>query len=125
MAGRKQIFGILSHLVPMTLGWILFLIGSASLTGLTSKIDCGRATDTFSRCGITKGLVVVSWIDTSVLLPSLFLASFNYTTSVTGLDFWLEADSLQHHPHRHSRFHRHDGICREGRLRRAQEHHVR
>ena len=62
--GNHLAFGILAHLVPMTIGWILYLIGSASLTALTDKIDCGLKTETFSRCGVVKGLVVISWIDT-------------------------------------------------------------
>ncbi|WVR09091.1 hypothetical protein IAU60_006153 [Kwoniella sp. DSM 27419] len=69
--GNHVAFGILAHLVPVTIGFILFMIGSASLTALTDKIDCGRAGDSFSRCGVVKGLVVISWIDTIFLAITL------------------------------------------------------
>ncbi|WVW79324.1 hypothetical protein I302_101292 [Kwoniella bestiolae CBS 10118] len=71
LLGTHLAFGILSHLIPTTIGFILYLIGSASLTGLTAKIDCGKSGDGFSRCGVVKGLVVVSWIDTIILLITL------------------------------------------------------
>lgn len=62
--GTHRAFGILSHLVPVSIGFILFIIGTASLTALTDKIDCGRAGQSFDRCNIVKGLVIISWIDT-------------------------------------------------------------
>ncbi|WWD06732.1 hypothetical protein V865_004827 [Kwoniella europaea PYCC6329] len=71
LLGTHLIFGILSHLIPVAIGFILYLIGSASLTGLTAKIDCGKSGDSFSRCGVVKGLVVISWIDTIILLLTL------------------------------------------------------
>jgi hypothetical protein len=64
VAGRHRLFGVLSHLVLLAIGFILFIIGAASLTALTRPIDCGRAGDTFARCNIVKGLVIISWIDT-------------------------------------------------------------
>ncbi|KAK8843342.1 hypothetical protein IAR55_006998 [Kwoniella newhampshirensis] len=71
VAGRNIAFGLLTHLVPVAIGFILFLIGAASLTGLTDKIDCGMSGQTFSKCGVVKGLVVISWIDTIILLITL------------------------------------------------------
>lgn len=62
--GTHRAFGILSHLIPVAIGFILFIIGVSSLTALTDKIDCGLARDSFDRCKIVKGLVIVSWIDT-------------------------------------------------------------
>ena len=64
VAGRHRVFGILTHLVLLLIGFILYIIGAASLTALTNGIDCGRSGDTFSRCNIVKGLVIISWIDT-------------------------------------------------------------
>ncbi|WRT69030.1 uncharacterized protein IL334_006013 [Kwoniella shivajii] len=71
LLGTHVAFGILSHLVPITIAFILFMIGSASLTALVDKIDCGKAADSFSRCGVVKGLLVISWIDTIILLITL------------------------------------------------------
>ncbi|WWC73127.1 uncharacterized protein I206_107093 [Kwoniella pini CBS 10737] len=71
LMGTHIAFGILPHLIPITIGFILYLIGSASLTALVDKIDCGKSGDTFSRCGVVKGLVVISWIDTIILLITL------------------------------------------------------
>jgi len=55
-------FGIASHLFSLVIGFFLLLIGSASLTALTDKTDCG--TVAWSRCHIVKGLVAIGWIDT-------------------------------------------------------------
>ncbi|ORY24773.1 hypothetical protein BCR39DRAFT_595232 [Naematelia encephala] len=71
LLGRHRAFGLLSHLVTITIGFILFLVGSASLTALTDKISCGVKSQGFSRCNIVKGLVVISWIDTIFLLLCL------------------------------------------------------
>jgi hypothetical protein len=62
--GDKVAFGILTHLVPLIIAFILFIIGAGSLTALTSSTDCGAAGQTFDRCNIVKGLVAISWIDT-------------------------------------------------------------
>lgn len=62
--GQSNAFGLITHLVPMAIAFILFLIGVSSLTALTDKIDCGNVSQSFSRCSIVKGLVVISWIDT-------------------------------------------------------------
>lgn len=62
--GTNVAFGILTHLVPLAIAFILFIIGAGSLTALTSPTDCGAAGQTFDRCSIVKGLVVISWIDT-------------------------------------------------------------
>ena len=62
--GKHRIFGVLSHLVLLLVGFILFMIGAASLTALTRGIDCGKASGAFNRCNIVKGLVIISWIDT-------------------------------------------------------------
>jgi len=67
MLGNHRAFGILAHLVPITIGWILFLIGSASLTALTNAIRCGQGEGDYDRCNIVKGLVIISWIDTIFL----------------------------------------------------------
>ena len=64
--GHHVAFGLLAHLVPVAIAFILFLIGSASLTALTRPITCSNAGDAFSRCNIVKGLVIISWIDTYV-----------------------------------------------------------
>ena len=64
VAGKHRLFGILPHFIPVLIAFLLFLIGVSSLTALTDKIDCGNPAETFSRCGIVKGLVVISWIDT-------------------------------------------------------------
>ncbi|WVQ81209.1 hypothetical protein IAT38_003331 [Cryptococcus sp. DSM 104549] len=69
--GRKPAFGLLTHLVPVAIGFILFLIGTSALTALTTKIDCGKSGDTFSHCRTVKGLVVISWIDTIFLFITL------------------------------------------------------
>ncbi|WWC91235.1 uncharacterized protein L201_006177 [Kwoniella dendrophila CBS 6074] len=71
LLGNHVAFGILAHLVPITIAFVLFVIGAASLTALTDKIDCGRVTDAFSRCGVVKGLVVISWIESIILLVTL------------------------------------------------------
>ncbi|GAA5829641.1 hypothetical protein JCM11251_000231 [Rhodosporidiobolus azoricus] len=55
-------FGIFFHLIAFTITFLLALIGSASLTALTDKIDCGDVD--WSRCNITKGLVAIGWIET-------------------------------------------------------------
>ncbi|RXK37873.1 hypothetical protein M231_04872 [Tremella mesenterica] len=69
--GRHVAMGILTHLVPTAIGFILFLIGVSSLTALTDKVDCGNSGQSFKRCDIVKGLVVISWIDTIFLFLSL------------------------------------------------------
>lgn len=63
VAGHNAIFGILPHLIPVLIGFVLMMIGAASLTGLTAKINCGNPDQTFERCNTMKGLVAVSWID--------------------------------------------------------------
>lgn len=62
--GENIAFGILTHLIPLAIAFILFIIGAGSLTALTNATDCGNSTQTFDRCNIVKGLVVISWIDT-------------------------------------------------------------
>ncbi|KAK1922501.1 hypothetical protein DB88DRAFT_495313 [Papiliotrema laurentii] len=69
--GRHRAFGILTHLITMAIAFILFLIGVSSLTALTDKVDCGKSGQTFSRCNIVKGLVVISWIDTIFIFITL------------------------------------------------------
>ncbi|KAK4687302.1 hypothetical protein P7C73_g2819, partial [Tremellales sp. Uapishka_1] len=69
--GSHIAFGLLAHLVPIVIGFILFLIGVASLTALTDKVDCGINAGNFARCDVVKGLVVVSWIETIFLLITL------------------------------------------------------
>jgi hypothetical protein len=64
VAGQTVVFGILTHLIPVVIAFILFIIGASSLTALTDKIDCNTAGDAFDRCNIVKGLVIISWIDT-------------------------------------------------------------
>lgn len=64
--GQSNAFGLITHLVPMAIAFILYLIGVSSLTALTDKIDCGNVSQSFTRCSIVKGLVVISWIDTWV-----------------------------------------------------------
>lgn len=64
VAGQTVVFGILTHLIPVVIAFILFIIGASSLTALTDKIDCSKAADAFDRCNIVKGLVIISWIDT-------------------------------------------------------------
>jgi hypothetical protein len=62
--GHHLAFGLLAHIIAVAIAFILFIIGASSLTALTRPIDCGRAGDSFSRCNIVKGLVIISWIDT-------------------------------------------------------------
>jgi hypothetical protein len=62
--GENVAFGILTHLVPLAIAFILFIIGAGSLTALTNGTDCGDAVYGFDRCNIVKGLVIISWIDT-------------------------------------------------------------
>jgi hypothetical protein len=62
--GTKVAFGILTHLIPLIIAFILFIIGAGSLTALTNGTDCGSAEGGFDRCNIVKGLVAISWIDT-------------------------------------------------------------
>lgn len=63
-AGTKLVFGLLTHIVPTVVAFLISLIGAASLTALTRPIDCGLAGQGFDRCNIVKGLVVIEWIDT-------------------------------------------------------------
>lgn len=63
-AGTTVAFGLLTHIVPMVISFIIFMIGAASLTALTRYVDCGAAGQGFDRCNIVKGLVIISWIDT-------------------------------------------------------------
>ncbi|WVO22645.1 uncharacterized protein IAS62_003975 [Cryptococcus decagattii] len=69
--GQSIAFGLIAHLVPMVIAFLLYLIGVSSLTALTDKIDCGNVSQSFSRCSIVKGLVVISWIDTIFILFAL------------------------------------------------------
>jgi len=69
--GHHVAFGLLAHIVPTAIAFILFLIGVASLTALTRPTDCNKAGDAFKRCNIVKGLVVISWIDTILLFGTL------------------------------------------------------
>ncbi|KIR26663.1 hypothetical protein I307_02011 [Cryptococcus deuterogattii 99/473] len=69
--GQSNAFGLITHLVPMAIAFILYLIGVSSLTALTDKIDCGNVSQSFTRCSIVKGLVVISWIDTIFILFAL------------------------------------------------------
>lgn len=64
LLGQSRAFGLLTHLIPIAISFILYLIGVSSLTALTDKVDCGNSGQTFSRCSVVKGLVVISWIDT-------------------------------------------------------------
>ncbi|GFZ47426.1 hypothetical protein JCM24511_05170 [Saitozyma sp. JCM 24511] len=74
VAGQTVVFGILTHLIPVVIAFILFIIGASSLTALTDKIDCSKAADAFDRCNIVKGLVIISWIDTIfVFLTLIFI----------------------------------------------------
>jgi hypothetical protein len=56
--GHHVAFGILAHLVPVAIAFILFLIGSASLTALTRPISCGNAGDAFERCNIVNSIFI-------------------------------------------------------------------
>jgi len=51
-------------MIPVLIGFLLMIIGAASLTALTDKISCNNDSQTFERCNMMKTLVVVSWIDT-------------------------------------------------------------
>lgn len=79
------LFGVVAHWVPLTISFILFLIGSASTTALTNGTDCGNAKEGFKRCNIVKGLVVVSWIDTIfVFIAWLFVTYIAWRARRTG-----------------------------------------
>jgi len=82
-AASHILFGILAHLVPLAISFILFLIGSASLTALTNGTDCGKVN--WNRCNIVKGLVVVSWIDTIWVFLALIFISVLAVKARTGL----------------------------------------
>ncbi|ORX39081.1 hypothetical protein BD324DRAFT_618460 [Kockovaella imperatae] len=71
MLGNHRAFGILAHLIPMVIGFILFIIGSSSLTALTRFITCGEGEGKFDHCNIVKGLVIISWIDTIFVFISI------------------------------------------------------
>ncbi|ALO68991.1 hypothetical protein CNF02415 [Cryptococcus deneoformans JEC21] len=71
LLGQSRAFGLLTHLIPIAISFILYLIGVSSLTALTDKVDCGNSGQTFSRCSVVKGLVVISWIDTILVLFAL------------------------------------------------------
>lgn len=47
------------------------MIGSASLTALTDKIDCGKVADAFERCNMVKASVVTGWITTIMLFIAM------------------------------------------------------
>ncbi|GAA6060542.1 hypothetical protein JCM10212_006906 [Sporobolomyces blumeae] len=68
-------FGILFMLIGFAISFILYLIGSSSLTALTDKVDCGNVD--WSRCNVTVGLTVIGWIETIfvfiILLYTIFL----------------------------------------------------
>ncbi|ODN95860.1 hypothetical protein L198_04479 [Cryptococcus wingfieldii CBS 7118] len=69
--GTSAVFGLITHLVPIAISFLLFLIGVSALTGLTDKISCSKSSETFSRCKYVKGLVVISWIDTIFIFAAL------------------------------------------------------
>lgn len=69
--GHSTIWGILPHLVWVIIGFILYMIGSASLTALTDKLDCGDVSDLFQRCNMVKADVVTGWITTIMLFIAL------------------------------------------------------
>lgn len=64
-------WGILPHLVWVVIGFILLMIGTASLTALTDKISCGNPAETFERCSMVKASVVTGWIDTIMCFIAL------------------------------------------------------
>ncbi|KAL1405998.1 hypothetical protein Q8F55_007681 [Vanrija albida] len=71
VAGHKPLFGILTHLVPIAIAFILFIIGAGSLTGLLEKIDCGKVGDDVARCTLNKSAMGVAWAETIVLFVTL------------------------------------------------------
>ncbi|GAA6048948.1 hypothetical protein JCM3770_007133 [Rhodotorula araucariae] len=70
-------FGIMFHLVAFAIAFFLYLCGASSLTALVDNVNCGNPSETFSRCNVTKGLVVIGWIETIwvflILLVVIFL----------------------------------------------------
>ncbi|GAA5862944.1 hypothetical protein JCM3774_006695 [Rhodotorula dairenensis] len=71
----SRAFGILVHIVAFAIAFFLYLCGAASLTSLTSGIDCADVT--WSRCNVVKGgLVSTGWIGTIFTFLMLLLAIF-------------------------------------------------
>ncbi|GAA5999338.1 uncharacterized protein JCM10292_001213 [Rhodotorula paludigena] len=64
-------FGILFHLIAFVIAFILYMVGSASLTALVDGVDCGDVD--WSRCNVTKGLVVIGWIETVIVFIILII----------------------------------------------------
>ena len=60
---------ILVHLVALGIGFILFLIASASITASLRHVDCD--TVTWSRCHVTKGLEGLNWTTTILVFICL------------------------------------------------------
>jgi len=100
LAGRNTAFEVLAHLIPIAIGWIVFLIGSASLTALTDKVNCGKSgrlsvcmssathlTRFFAHhfglsCELVKGLVIIP----ESLLPRAGSAAMLKRCHVVGAD---------------------------------------
>jgi len=69
-AASSVAFGILVHLVTVAVGFILYLIGAASLTATMIHRSCGGP-DGFPRCNVTKGEEVMAWISTIISFVAL------------------------------------------------------
>ena len=80
----KVAVGIMAHLVALTIGFLLFLIGVSSLTASLNGLDC-NGPNGFARCKVAKGLEVISCVKLFLLLglhPVANLARAGYYTTV-------------------------------------------
>ncbi|WVO15474.1 hypothetical protein L204_103132 [Cryptococcus depauperatus] len=68
---NNAVFGLLTHIILVTIAFLLFLIGVSSLTALTDKISCSKSGQGFEWCNVVKGLVAISWIDTIFIFITL------------------------------------------------------
>ena len=64
---RSPSYALVPLVVPLStatdralpLPQFLYLCGASSLTALVDHVSCGNASETFSRCNVTKGLVAI------------------------------------------------------------------
>ncbi|BEI84331.1 hypothetical protein CcaverHIS002_0409350 [Cutaneotrichosporon cavernicola] len=71
VAGHNLAFGILSHLIPMSIAFLLFLIGVSSLTALISKVSCDDPRQNFAKCQSVWALMGAGWAETILVFIAL------------------------------------------------------
>lgn len=85
VAGQSAAFGILTHLIPTAIAFLLFIIGVGAVTGLISKVSCSDPKETFAKCSQVKALIGAGWTETIlVFIALLFIIAIAFKARAWG-----------------------------------------